>query len=165
MKQQKNPRLIINVITSLLFLVVAYFGYTTFRNEVEVVATPQTSSQGERDPLVTSLEVARTVRDLRTLDAAVQTSSSLLRSPAFATLRDLSGPVPTGVEVGRQYPFWKTDWRLGYEEAERRAIQQLSQSFAPVSAPVISQPPAQNPLNTPAQPSSPEEEEEDSDVL
>ena len=157
MKKQTTQSMMVNIATGVLVLALIGFGYITF------VKTPDTQTSGVGTPdatttlsdtatraLSTSLQVAQTVKDLSNLSQSVESSSVIFNLPAFRSLKDFSVSIASE-QIGRDYPFTKTAWRLKFEELERAAEKKASQqtSFASMTPPA---PIPSNPLPTPTSP-------------
>lgn len=143
MNSSKSKSVFVNILTLGLVGGLATLGYVTFmKGDAPVLTdlpnTPTSEMSASSLALVKSLEVAQTARDLNNLSRSVASSTAILNTPSFRSLKDFSVAIQPEV-AGREYPFIKTDWKLNFEELERAAAKKAA-AQSTVAAPVSSTP-------------------------
>lgn len=120
-----TKELIINSSIGLLVLIALFFAYFIFMQEGDNTvkqAFTRVKDVATGEAVVSGVQVANTITEIRELKNAVVSTTLLFESRAFTDLKDFSVPIPEEA-VGRPNPFVPTAWKLRAITAEERARQ------------------------------------------
>lgn len=138
MQQEQIKKIIVNGLAILVIVGVVVTGYSSFTGgKTENITTPEVSAVGQvaDETRLIGAEIDRTVRELRGLDSALESSVAIFDLPAFMNLQDFSVSI-SEEPVGRDNPFIPTLWKTQMKALEGSEQKSSASPRSVQSAPV-----------------------------
>ena len=112
MEQAQIKTIAANVITGGIIIGIIVVGYYVLvKKSIPKLNEVNTVAQIANETAAIGSEIDKTVKDLKDLDRAVETSAIIFELPEFMNLENFSAAVPVET-VGRKNPFVATEWKL-----------------------------------------------------
>lgn len=138
MQQEQIKKIIVNGLAILVIVGVVVTGYRSFTgSKTENITTPEVSVVGQvaDETRLIGAEIDRTVRELRGLGSALESSVAIFDLPAFTNLQDFSVSI-SEEPVGRDNPFVPTTWKARMKALEGSKQKSSASPRSTSSAPV-----------------------------